>query len=126
MTSLVANSANKQLADFGSLHKGSHRGKVTKKDEFDDNRSEASYVSYAQSSSNFSSVMNDPHNSRLHNALNKVDISSSSMAPSQISYEDGFPNAEYNALNEEERARRRKDDKDEKMREFMTKTKKNA
>jgi hypothetical protein len=37
---------------------------------------------------------------------------------SQISYEDGFQNAEYSALAEEEKARRRKDEKERKLREF--------
>ncbi len=50
----------------------------------------------------------------------------SSMAPSMISYEDSLVNAEFNALTEEERARRRKEDKDLKMKEFMQRTKKNA
>ena len=36
----------------------------------------------------------------------------SSIAPSQISYEDGFVDAEFNAVTEEERARRRKEDKE--------------
>ena len=45
---------------------------------------------------------------------------------SQISYEDGFINAEYNAINEEERARRRKEEKEQKLKEFQDKTKKSA
>lgn len=43
-----------------------------------------------------------------------------------ISYEDSLVNAEFNAVTEEERARRRKEDKDLKMKEFMSRTKKNA
>ena len=41
---------------------------------------------------------------------NGLNDTSSSM--SQISYEDGFPNAEYNALTEEERAKRRREEKE--------------
>ena len=51
---------------------------------------------------------------------------SSVVSQSQISYEDGFPNAEFNAVNEEERARRRKEEKDLKLKEFMDKTKRSA
>lgn len=43
-----------------------------------------------------------------------------------ISYEDSIVNAEFNAITEEERARRRKEEKEAKMREFMQKTKKAA
>jgi hypothetical protein len=43
-----------------------------------------------------------------------------------ISYEDSVVNADFNAVTEEERARRRKEDKEMKLKEFMQKTKKNA
>jgi hypothetical protein len=43
-----------------------------------------------------------------------------------LSYEDSVVNAEFNAVTEEERARRRKEEKDMKLKEFMHKTKKNA
>ena len=43
-----------------------------------------------------------------------------------LSYEDSIVNAEFNAVTEEERARRRKEEKDMKLKEFMHKTKKNA
>ena len=49
-----------------------------------------------------------------------------SMAPSMISYEDSVVNADFNAVTEEERARRRKEEKEMKLKEFMQKTKKNA
>jgi hypothetical protein len=49
---------------------------------------------------------------------------SSSM--SQVSYEEGFPNAEYNAMAEEEKARRKKEEKDRKLKEFQKHTKENA
>lgn len=45
---------------------------------------------------------------------------------SQISYEDGFQNAEYNALTEEDRARERREAKERKLKEFQDKTKKAA
>ena len=45
---------------------------------------------------------------------------------SQISYEEGFPNAEYNALNEEEKARMRRDEKERKLKEFQRSTKEKA
>ncbi len=93
----------------------------------DDTRSDASYISYA-TSSNFSSVLKRPPVTAFtHNPQNQ-DLSAvtSSIAHSQISYEDGFPNAEFNAVTEEERARRRKEEKDQKMKEFMEKTKQSA
>ena len=37
---------------------------------------------------------------------------------SQISYEEGFPNAEYNALAEEEKAKIKKEEKERKLNEF--------
>lgn len=43
-----------------------------------------------------------------------------------ISYEDSVVNADFNAVTEEERARRRKEEKEMKLKEFMSKTKKNA
>jgi hypothetical protein len=43
-----------------------------------------------------------------------------------ISYEDSIVNAEFNAITEEERARRRKEAKEAKHREFLHKTKKAA
>jgi hypothetical protein len=46
-----------------------------------------------------------------------------SLAHSMISYEDSIVNAEFNAITEEERARRRKEEKEAKQREFMEKTK---
>jgi hypothetical protein len=42
-----------------------------------------------------------------------------SLAHSMISYEDSIVNAEFNAITEEERARRRKEEKEAKQREFM-------
>ena len=61
-----------------------------------------------------------------HNESQCDVVSQSSSALSQISYEEGFANAEYNAITEEDKARRRKEDQDRKMKEFMDKTKKNA
>lgn len=61
-----------------------------------------------------------PHNQSHHND----DITS--VMSSQISYVEGFPNADRIALNEEEKAKRRKEEKEQKQREFMNKTKKNA
>ncbi|TNV78330.1 hypothetical protein FGO68_gene9574 [Halteria grandinella] len=115
MTSIAANSANKQLADFGSVQKkrSSRPQTAVKKEDIDDSRSDASYISYA-TSSNFSSVLKRPQ------------VTSSFANQSQISYEDGFPNAEFNAVTEEERARRRKDEKEQKQREFMERTKNSA
>ena len=128
MTSIAGNSGNKHLADFCSQQKrhGSRINTATKRTEdMDDNRSEASYISYA-SSSNFSSVMKKgPLNHDLSQLI-PPSPQTSFMGHSQISYEDGFPNAEFNAVTEEERARRRKEDKDQKMKDFVNKTKKNA
>jgi hypothetical protein len=62
MTSIAANSANKHLADFGSVQKkrvGSRPMTTAKREEVDDSRSDASYISYA-TSSNFSSIMKRP------------------------------------------------------------------
>lgn len=132
MTSIAPNSANKQLADFGSVQKkrSSRPQTAVKREDVDDSRSEASYISYG-TSSNFSSVLKRPpvtsfHPSGMPPAGGAGDLSavtSSFANQSQISYEDGFPNAEFNAVTEEERARRRKEEKDQKMRDFMERTK---
>jgi len=95
-------------------------------------------MSYA-TSSNFSSVLKtkgDAINTSMgglvhafnHNPREEVTSYATSMsgAPSHIAYEDGLVNAEFNAITEEERARRRKQEKELKMKEFMDKTKKNA
>ena len=77
--------------------------------------------------SNFSSALKRPPvfgtNANLQTSQMINDTSS---LASQITYEDGFPNAEYNAITEEDKARRRKEDKENKMKDFMNKTKKNA
>ena len=129
MTSIITgNSANKQLADFGSVQKkrSSRPQTAVKREDIDDTRSDASYISYA-TSSNFSSVMKRPPVTAFNQNNNDLSaVTSSFAAQSQISYEDGFPNAEFNAVTEEERARRRTEEKDQKMREFMQKTKINA
>lgn len=135
MTSIAANSANKQLADFGSVQKkrSSRHQTAVKKEEIDDSRSDASYLSYG-TSSNFSSVMKRPPINSFHpsgapplgGAGDLSAVTSSFANQSQISYEDGFPNAEFNAVTEEERARRRKEDKDHKIKDFMERTKTNA
>ena len=66
----------------------------------------------------------------LHNHPDLTTLSQgqdqTSLAPSMISYEDSIVNAEFNAITEEERARRRKEEKEIKMREFMERTKKSA
>lgn len=134
MTSIAANSANKQLADFGSVQKkrSSRPQTAVKKEDIDDSRSDASYISYA-TSSNFSSVLKHPQVTSFHpsgvppvGAGDLSAVTSSFANQSQISYEDGFPNAEFNAVTEEERARRRKDEKEQKQREFMERTKNSA
>ena len=59
MTSIAANSANKHLADFGGTknkHRISTAVKRPQHDEFDDGKSEMSYLSQA-TSSNISSVL---------------------------------------------------------------------
>jgi len=130
MTSIAANSANKQLADFGSVQKkrSSRPQTAVKKEDIEDSRSDASYISYA-TSSNFSSVLKRPQVTSFHpsGVPPAGDLSAvTSSFQSQISYEDGFPNAEFNAVTEEERARRRKEEKDQKMKEFMERTKHSA
>jgi hypothetical protein len=98
-----------------------------------------SYLSHA-TSSNFSSVLQRGRgiNPQIVGGGGLNDISGMSHqqdahqtitscgAPSMLSYEDSIVNAEFNAVTEEERARRRKEEKDMKLKEFMHKTKKNA
>jgi hypothetical protein len=136
MTTIIAgNSANKHLADFGSHQKRAARPTTAggrAPTDIDDSRSELSAMSYA-TSSNFSSVLKrggNPNVGSFHhqNLLHELSAPGglSSSAASQISYEDGFANAEFNAVTEEERAQRRKEEKEQKMKEFIQKTKKNA
>ena len=123
-------SINKHLADFGQNQKTkAFQKKGINEDFIDDSRSDNSYMSSSQysvgASSNFSSALKKPpaflpHQNESHQYNEKSDISS------QISYEEGFPNAEYHALAVEEKAKRRKEDKEQKMKEFMSKTKKSA
>jgi hypothetical protein len=87
-------------------------------------------MSYA-TSSNFSSILRKgpgggPHVPAFHDMSMVTSNPAGSVTQSMISYEDGFQNAEFNAITEEERARRRREEKDLKMKEFMHKTKKNA
>jgi hypothetical protein len=53
-SSIIANSVNKHMADFGNKQRGppgSRLNTATKKvDDFDDSKSEASQISYATSS----------------------------------------------------------------------------
>jgi hypothetical protein len=146
MTSIAANAGNKALADFGGASKKPRVSTAVKRnDPNEDLRSELSYQSSSHlgTSSNFSSV--------LKNRVAPVGIGNTSMgglvqalhqnpdlttlshhggdpslAHSMISYEDSIVNAEFNAITEEERARRRKEEKEAKQREFMQKTKKAA
>lgn len=60
------------------------------------------------------------------NTIDPHQTINTSVAPSMISYEDSVVNADFNAVTEEERARRRKEEKEMKLKEFMSKTKKNA
>ncbi len=145
MTSIAANSANKALADFGAQKKP-RVSTAVKRTENDDLRSEYSYQSssHLATSSNFSSVLKNripgaANNSMvglahaLHQPTQNPDLTTlspgkdlTSLAPSMISYEDSIVNAEYNAITEEERARRRKEDKEFKQRQFLQRTKKLA
>ena len=146
MTSIAANSANKALADFGAQKKP-RVSTAVKRAENDDLRSEYSYQSssHLATSSNFSSVLKNripggANNSMVglahalhHPTNNHPDLTTlspgkdlTSLAPSMISYEDSIVNAEFNAITEEERARRRKEDKELKQREFLQRTKKAA
>ncbi len=124
---------NKQMADM-SLNSGKQRSTVKgytshhpRGDGFDDSRSDTSYMTsqvsnYGQGyQSNMSSALKKPP--VFANNMANSDLSSSM---SQISYEDGFQNAEYNALTEEERARYRREEKERKLKEFQDKTKKAA
>lgn len=133
MATIAGNSANKSLADFGTNQKrGGRPQTATKKvqqDNLDDSRSDAaSCMSYA-TSSNFSSVLKrgGPGGPTVGSFNHdNISVMSSAVSQSQISYEEGFPNAEFNAVNEEDRARRRKEEKDLKLKEFMDKTKRSA
>lgn len=60
------------------------------------------------------------------NTIDPHQTINTSVAPSMISYEDSVVNADFNAVTEEERARRRKEEKEMKLKEFISKTKKNA
>ncbi len=126
MTSIAANSANKHLADFGGASKKPRVSTAVKRNDYnnDDMRSELSYQSsHLNSSSNFSSVLkrgpaiNNSMGGLVQALTNQGDITNNqdphqtiitSLAPSMISYEDSLVNAEFNAITEEERARRRK------------------
>ncbi|CDW86997.1 UNKNOWN [Stylonychia lemnae] len=104
--------------------------------DFDDSRSDVSYISSQNSymgqgvtyqnqninQSNLSSALKQAPVFQNH-SQSQSDLSSSM---SHISYEDGFQNAEYNAITEEERAKRRRDEKEQKLREFQNKTKQKA
>ena len=66
-------------------------------------------------------------NSNMTSALKKVPVFANNLAgthsdlsssTSHLSYEDGFQDAEYNALTEEERARIRKEEKERRLKEF--------
>ena len=129
MATIAGNSANKSLADFGTNQKRGARPQTAAKkvqEDLDDSRSDAaSCMSYA-TSSNFSSVLKrgGPGGPTVGSFNHdNISVMSSAVSQSQISYEEGFPNAEFNAVNEEERARRRKEEKDLKLKEFMDKTK---
>ena len=148
MTSIAANSANKALADFGGgvyAKKARNSTAVKRNDHNDDMRSELSYQSSSHlgTSSNFSSVLKNrvgplggnTSMGGLVQALHQQhqDLTTlthnggePSLGHSMISYEDSIVNAEFNAITEEERARRRKEEKEAKMRDFMHKTKKSA
>ena len=111
---------NKQLADMSLTYKH-------KPQDFDDSRSDTSYMT-----SQASNYHHGPFQSNLSSAIKKPPVFANNMANdlsssmSQISYEDGFQNAEYNALNEEDRARERREAKERKLKEFQDKTKKAA
>ena len=145
MTSIAANSANKALADFGAHSKKARVSTAVKRnDQNDDLRSELSYQSSSHlgTSSNFSSVLKNRVGplggntsmgglvQAMHQHPDLTTLSQNGADPSlghsMISYEDSIVNAEFNAITEEERARRRKADKEAKMREFMQRTKKAA
>ena len=147
MTSIAANTGNKALADFGGASKKPRVSTAVKRnDPNEDLRSELSYQSSSHlgTSSNFSSVLKNrvaplgignTSMGGLVQALHREhpDLSTlshhggdPSLAHSMISYEDSIVNAEFNAITEEERARRRKEAKEAKHREFLHKTKKAA
>ena len=145
MTSIAANSGNKALADFGGVKKQRVSTAIKRNDPNDDLRSEYSYQSSSHlgTSSNFSSVLKNrvggiagvgnTSMGGLVQALHHPDLTTlshhggeASLAQSMISYEDSIVNAEFNAITEEERARRRKEEKEAKQREFLERTKKAA
>jgi len=145
MTSIAANSANKALADFGVHPKNARVSTAVKRnDQNDDLRSELSYQSSSHlgTSSNFSSVLKNRVGplggntsmgglvQALHQHPDLTTLSHNGADPSlghsMISYEDSLVNAEFNAVNEEVRARLRKEAKEIKMHEFMQRTKKAA
>jgi hypothetical protein len=114
---------NKQLADF-NLNSTNKKSKVGSRigGDIDDSRSDYSYVSNQSygASSNFSSALKRntgasgaPFNQNLLNASQMSHNMSSSV--SQVSYEDGYPNAEYMAVEEEDRARRRQEERLKKL-----------
>jgi len=80
----------------------------------DDGKSE---LSQSHQTSYFSSAFKQAPPFFSQHSIQASDLESSASV-SQISYDDQFPNAETAALTEEEKARRRKAEKDRKLKEF--------